>query len=199
MYLVRVLRLSHSAETENYCHGSLGALNQEWLCWQMPAAIYPKPKMSFLLLFILECVSVRGIETQRINQLFLFLDLRFLVHSKGLWQWCITLRITGFCGLCLSSGIPKTTEHNVSETGSVSVLNEGSETSTLFGPLEKTNLNHWTTRQYKKAKAIPVTGRWVPQFCEMSRFPQFLDSRFTDDSRSHMIEPSKCMRDSSYR
>jgi hypothetical protein len=35
-------------------------------------------------------------------------------------------------------------KHNVSETGSVSVLRWG-KTPTLLGPLERANLNHWTT------------------------------------------------------
>jgi hypothetical protein len=49
-------------------------------------------------------------------------------------------------GLCPSSGILKNTgEHNVSETGSVYVLRWGRETSTQLGPLERANLNHWTT------------------------------------------------------
>jgi hypothetical protein len=46
-------------------------------------------------------------------------------------------------GFCPSSGILKTREHNVSETGSVSVLRKG-ETPTLLGPLERANLNHWS-------------------------------------------------------
>jgi hypothetical protein len=31
-----------------------------------------------------------------------------------------------------------------------------------------------------KSIAIPVAGRGGPQRCETSRFPHFLDSRFTD-------------------
>jgi hypothetical protein len=47
-------------------------------------------------------------------------------------------------GLCPSSGILKTKKHNVSETGSVSVLRGEGKTPTLLGPIERTNLNHWT-------------------------------------------------------
>jgi hypothetical protein len=48
-------------------------------------------------------------------------------------------------GLRPSSGILETTEHNISETRSASVLRLEGETSTLLGPLEEANLNHWTT------------------------------------------------------
>jgi hypothetical protein len=46
-------------------------------------------------------------------------------------------------GLCPSSGILKYREHNVSETGSVSVLRSGGKTPTLLGPLERDKLNQW--------------------------------------------------------
>jgi hypothetical protein len=42
-------------------------------------------------------------------------------------------------GLCPSSCILKTREHNVLETGYVSILEW--ETPTLLGPLERANLN----------------------------------------------------------
>jgi hypothetical protein len=48
--------------------------------------------------------------------------------------------LLGF-GLCPSSGILKTREHNVSETGSASAPG-AAETSTLLSPLERANLNH---------------------------------------------------------
>jgi hypothetical protein len=48
-------------------------------------------------------------------------------------------------GLCPSSEILKTTKQNVSETGSVSVLTWGEETSKLLGSLEGANLSYWTT------------------------------------------------------
>jgi hypothetical protein len=44
-----------------------------------------------------------------------------LLGSKGFWRWCINPDYW-VSGLCLSSGILKTREHNVLETGSVSVL-----------------------------------------------------------------------------
>jgi hypothetical protein len=44
-----------------------------------------------------------------------------------------------------SGGIYKTKDHNVSETGSVSVLRwMGKDRPTQLGPLERASLNHWT-------------------------------------------------------
>jgi hypothetical protein len=60
-------------------------------------------------------------------------------------------------GLCPSSGIVKTRKHDVSETGSVSVLRWGGKTSTQFGPLQSEDLNHWSPRN-----SIPKTRRYVP-------------------------------------
>jgi hypothetical protein len=48
-------------------------------------------------------------------------------------------------GLCPSPGILETRKHNVSETGSVSVLRWNGETPFLLGLLERANLSHWTT------------------------------------------------------
>jgi hypothetical protein len=56
-----------------------------------------------------------------------------------------TLRITGYFLLRPSSGILKTKEQNVSETGSVSFLRSVGETPTLLDTLERDILNHWTT------------------------------------------------------
>jgi hypothetical protein len=47
------------------------------------------------------------------------------LHSKGFWRRCITLSITVFFLFFPSSGILRTTKHDVSETGSVSVLRCG--------------------------------------------------------------------------
>jgi hypothetical protein len=44
------------------------------------------------------------------------------LDTKGFWWWCITLTITAFSWQCPSSGILNTRGHNVSETGSVSIL-----------------------------------------------------------------------------
>jgi hypothetical protein len=65
------------------------------------------------------------------------------VESKGFWHWCITLRITGFFGLCPSSGILNTRKHIVSEIGSVSVLRWGEGDTYCVGSL-RANLNHWS-------------------------------------------------------
>jgi hypothetical protein len=49
-----------------------------------------------------------------------------------------------YFGLYQSSGIYKTKNHNVSETGSVSVLRwMGQDRPTQLGPLERAGLNHW--------------------------------------------------------
>jgi hypothetical protein len=42
------------------------------------------------------------------------------------------------------SGVLETRKHNVSETGSVSILRWEEKTPTQLGPLERPNLNHWT-------------------------------------------------------
>jgi hypothetical protein len=50
-------------------------------------------------------------------------------------------------GLRLSSSILETRKRNVSETGSVSILEWERKTPTQLGPSERANLNHWTTCQ----------------------------------------------------
>jgi hypothetical protein len=47
-------------------------------------------------------------------------------------------------GLCPSSGILNTRKHNVSETGSVSVVRSGEGGTYFVGSLERGNLNHWS-------------------------------------------------------
>jgi hypothetical protein len=70
-------------------------------------------------------------------------------------------------GLCPSSSVVKTREHNVSETGSVSVLKWIGDTS-LLGPLETVNLNHWarlacthTTTVYVRIYASSSVYTWT--------------------------------------
>jgi hypothetical protein len=48
-------------------------------------------------------------------------------------------------GIFPSSGIVGTRKHDFSETGSVSVHMCGGKTLTQLGPLDRANLNHWTT------------------------------------------------------
>jgi hypothetical protein len=48
-------------------------------------------------------------------------------------------------GLLPWSGILETRKHDVSETGSVSVVRRKGKTPTQLGPLERANLIHWTT------------------------------------------------------
>jgi hypothetical protein len=58
-------------------------------------------------------------------------------------------------GLSPSSGILNKGKHSVSETGSVSASGEGSETSTLLGPLEKVNLNHSPPHEDGNRSSLP--------------------------------------------
>jgi hypothetical protein len=55
---------------------------------------------------------------------------------------CNTLNYWGF-GLCPSSLILEIRKHSVSETGCVFILRWRGRKPTLFGPLERANLNHW--------------------------------------------------------
>jgi hypothetical protein len=58
-----------------------------------------------------------------------------------------------------SSGILETRKHDVSETGSVSILRwEREKTPTQLGPLERANLNHWTL-QNLQIKIVFSLGR----------------------------------------
>jgi hypothetical protein len=58
-------------------------------------------------------------------------------------------------GLFPSSDILVTRKHNVSETGSVSVLRwRGEKIPIHLGPLEWANLNHWTTLSYLRSYLI---------------------------------------------
>jgi hypothetical protein len=45
-----------------------------------------------------------------------------IAESEELWWWCIDTQNYWLCGPCLWSGILNTRKHNVSETGSLSVL-----------------------------------------------------------------------------
>jgi hypothetical protein len=56
-------------------------------------------------------------------------------HNKNYWVF----------GISPSSGILGNRKHDVSETRSVSVLRCGGKTSTQLGPLDRANLNNWTT------------------------------------------------------
>jgi hypothetical protein len=52
-------------------------------------------------------------------------------------------------GPCPSFGIVETRKLSVSEIGSVGFLRWGTEISTLLGPLEAPNLNHWCDKKVK--------------------------------------------------
>jgi hypothetical protein len=66
-----------------------------------------------------------------------------LYHTQNYWVF----------GLFPSSGIPKTRKHDVSETGSVSVLSVGGKIPTQLGPLDRANL--------KSPIWIPLIGNEV--------------------------------------
>jgi hypothetical protein len=51
--------------------------------------------------------------------------------------------VLGFCTLFIVRNSKYTWKHNVSETGSLSVLRWWKETPSLLGPLERANLNYW--------------------------------------------------------
>jgi hypothetical protein len=52
--------------------------------------------------------------------------------------------LLGFWTLSIIRYSKNTGGHNVSEAGSVSILRWGGEISTVLGPLERSNLSHWT-------------------------------------------------------
>jgi hypothetical protein len=85
------------------------------------------------------------------NGLFLYALNKPLLKVQTTVQWTWISNYPEFVlprnywifGLCPSSGILKTKEHNVSATGSVSVLRWEWETPTLVDSIERANLNHW--------------------------------------------------------
>jgi hypothetical protein len=58
-------------------------------------------------------------------------------------------------GLIPLSRILGNIKHDVSETGSVSVLRWKGKTSTQLGPLERASLNHWTALSDLHSYLIP--------------------------------------------
>jgi hypothetical protein len=70
------------------------------------------------------------------------------IECEGFWRWYMRLRITGFVDFVQRPEFytHKTRKHNVSETGSISVFRRGGGGGdNLLGPLERANINHWTT------------------------------------------------------
>jgi hypothetical protein len=55
-------------------------------------------------------------------------------------------------GLFLSSSILENRKHDVSESGSVSVLMWGGEDIYSVGPLKRADLNHWTTGSFPRQR-----------------------------------------------
>jgi hypothetical protein len=59
-------------------------------------------------------------------------------------------------GLYPSLGIPETRKHDISETGSISILRwRGEKTPTQLGPLERANLNHFLRGPTEFASSPP--------------------------------------------
>jgi hypothetical protein len=71
-----------------------------------------------------------------------------LLDSKRFWRWCITHRITEFLDFfrrAVFQRIENTTFQKLDLFLS-SGEGGGEKTPTHLGPLERTNLNHWTIR-----------------------------------------------------
>jgi hypothetical protein len=60
-----------------------------------------------------------------------------LLESDRLWQWCITLRITGFVDLFHHPEFYITIKYNISDTGSASIFRWGEEDTYFVGSLRK--------------------------------------------------------------
>jgi hypothetical protein len=74
-------------------------------------------------------------------------------------------------GLFPSSGILESRKHNVLETGSISILRWGGKTPILLSPIERVNLNHWTTPQsqsyFMTASLPPINLSWSQAFDDL--------------------------------
>jgi hypothetical protein len=81
-------------------------------------------------------------------------------------------------GLCPQSGIVNTSQYIVSKTVSVSILKRGGKAPTLFGPLERANLNHWCLLSHLRKETDPVSE----MIC-------FLVFRITDAGHGVFNEP----------
>jgi hypothetical protein len=67
-----------------------------------------------------------------------------VVCVEGLKKPKISLELLGFLDFVHRPVFYKTRKHNVSESGSVCILNWGGEKPTKLGPLESANLSYWT-------------------------------------------------------
>jgi hypothetical protein len=104
---------------------------------------------------------------------------QFTSHSTGLMN-IKKYKYTQKCavsGLCPLLGVLKCRKHNISETGSVSILVWWEGDTCPVGPWETTNLNHWTTHVKFKPKLYcdrRSVGHFVlisgPSLEQMTRF-----------------------------
>jgi hypothetical protein len=118
-----------------------------------------------------------------------------LVDFEGFWRWCMMYRTMRFILDFIHRLVYMTKYHNVSETGSVSVLRwMGQGRPTQLGPLERASLNHcdWFfviyTRRWIKSKINlivlykiwTVTNSDIGMLCET-------DWSFSNNSEQHLL------------
>jgi hypothetical protein len=92
------------------------------------------------------------------------------LHSSKWWGKA-KIKFTELLGFWTFSIVWYSREHDVSETGSVSVLRWrwGGKTRTQLSPLERANLNHWNTRRWKNSK-----NRWLKSCVNLTEVVQWL-------------------------
>jgi hypothetical protein len=82
-------------------------------------------------------------------------------------------------GLCPSIGILETRKHNVSETGSVSVLRwGGGKISTLLGSLERADLSDWQSPRKNSNSPYPSSCSYCKLKMETNNITCSIRNRF---------------------
>jgi hypothetical protein len=100
---------------------------------------YPQPCLIFAQYLWLNCRYL-----SRLVLLSIFETQRNPLHKWPVCSQAVRWDNYWVFGLCPSSGILETRKHNVSETGSVSVLRREWKTPTQLGPVERANLSYYT-------------------------------------------------------
>jgi hypothetical protein len=120
-------------------------------------------------------MAVNPLTMQRNTKKSKYIYMTIYLHTKFTWLSIILLFLSGCENDVQKSGLlcfytrssdRYSKERNVSETVPISVLCcVVGEATTLLGPLERANLNHWTARrkqvQLPKRSIIQSTGRRV--------------------------------------